>query len=48
MNFSRVAVVGTLAWMTVITILHVSVNMGGWTWGTSEKETFKVGFLPVT
>ena len=47
MNFNRVAVAGTLAWMTVITILHVSINMGGWRW-TKEKETFQVGFLPVT
>jgi hypothetical protein len=48
MNFSRVAVLGTLAWMTVITLLHVSVNMGGWKWTEEKKETFKVGFLPVT
>ena len=47
MNFSRVAVLGSLAWMTVITILHVSINMGGWSWKT-ERETFQVGFLPVT
>ena len=47
MNFSRVAVQGSLAWMTVITILHVSINMGGWSRKT-ERETFKVGFLPVT
>ena len=47
MNFSRVAVIGTIAWMTAITVLHVSINMGGWKW-TKEKETFKVGFLPVT
>ena len=47
MNFSRVAVLGTLAWMTAITILHVSVNMGGWTWKT-DRETFRVGYLPVT
>ena len=47
MNFSRFAVLGTLAWMTLITILHVSINMGGWKW-TKEKETFQVGYLPVT
>ena len=47
MNFSRVAVLGSLTWMTLITILHVSINMGGWSWKT-ERETFKVGFLPVT
>ena len=47
MNFSRVAVLGTLAWMTAITILHVSVNMDGWNW-TKEKATFQVGYLPVT
>ena len=49
MNFSRFAVFGTLAWMTLITILHVSINMGGWKWGSDkDKETFQVGYLPVT
>ena len=49
MNFSRFAVLGTLTWMTLITILHVSINMGGWKWNNEkEKETFQVGYLPVT
>jgi hypothetical protein len=41
------AVLGSLAWMTLITVLHVAVNRGGWSWA-KESETFKVGFLPVT
>lgn len=47
MNFSRVAVLGSLTWMTLITILHVSINMGGWKW-EKNTETFQVGYLPVT
>jgi len=46
MSFARAAIVGTLIWVGIITLLHFFLNHGG-SFGGS-RAAFNVGFLPVT
>jgi hypothetical protein len=51
MTFSRAVLLGTLAWVSLISFLHASLNWGLFDAAPPEREArakFKVGFLPVT
>jgi hypothetical protein len=51
MTFTRTLLLGTLAWVSAITLLHAGLNWGVFDQrpeGHSAREQFKVGYLPVT
>jgi len=51
MSFSRALLLGTLAWVALISFLHATLNWGLLDARAPEHEArakFKVGFLPVT
>lgn len=47
MSLSRWAALTMVAWTVVLTILHVTLNLGGFKPGSGGQE-FRVGYLPVT
>jgi hypothetical protein len=51
MSFMKTLVVGAVAWVSAITLLHAGLNWGVFDArpeGGAAREKFKVGFLPVT
>ena len=44
---NRLVLLGALAWMLVITVAHVSLNIG-WSNLKDDRNVMRVGFLPVT
>ena len=51
MSLRKTLLILAVAWLTVITVLHVGLNLGAFKRKTStgpERAKFRVGFLPVT
>ena len=51
MTFSRALLLGTVAWVSLISFLHASLNWDLFDAARAERDArpkFKVGFLPVT
>jgi hypothetical protein len=51
MTFTRTLLIGTLAWVSAITLLHAGLNWGVFDArpeGRAARQKFRVGFLPVT
>jgi hypothetical protein len=47
MTYTRAAVGGAILWFVTISLVHIFGN-GGWAGLFGGRETFRVGFLPVT
>jgi hypothetical protein len=51
MTFTKTLVVGAVAWVSAITLLHAGLNWGVFDAkpeGRAARTKFKVGYLPVT
>jgi NitT/TauT family transport system substrate-binding protein len=52
MSVGKSVLIGGVIWLTLISALHLFLNVkplgGGFMWGSRETPVFRVGFLPVT
>jgi hypothetical protein len=48
MGFRRTILLGSVAWVVLISALHVSLNLGTFQKTGAAGASLKIGYLPVT